>query len=278
MRKPSALWAAAALVVGLVSAVSTASPATATPTTARPATRPARTTAGTYQNPLDLRLPGGKRAESCADPFVFKGRGADRNWYLYCTTDPLTTTERNADGSLVFHNIPMYRSRDLVTWMYAGDALPTKPSWALPTAGLWAPDVTYLDGRYLLYYTVPDTTLPGGGSAIGVATGPTPTGPWTDSGTPVVPPEEAPGSPGSRRWVFDPEVITVDGQSYIYYGSYFGGISARRLSADGLTSDASSERQIAIDNRYEGTFIVHHHGWYYFMGSATNCCNGPLTG
>ena len=52
----------------------------------------------------------------------------------------------------------------------------------------------------------------------------------------------------------------------------------RELSADGTASIASSERQIAIDNRYEGTYIVRHAGWYYFLGSATNCCNGRLTG
>ena len=23
---------------------------------------------------------------------------------------------------------------------------------------------------------------------------------------------------------------------------------------------------------------MQHDGWYYFFGSATNCCNGPLTG
>lgn len=48
-----------------------------------------------------------------------------------------------------------------------------------------------------------------GGSAIGVALGPSPTGPWTDSGTPVVEPQPPPGAdPQARRWVFDPEIVT----------------------------------------------------------------------
>jgi arabinan endo-1,5-alpha-L-arabinosidase len=240
---------------------------------------PHRSVAPTYRNPLVLRLPSGQRAQSCADPFVLHGRATgDRYWYLYCTSDALTSDEHNPDGSLVIHNVPTYRSVDLIHWRYSGDAFPAKPSWVLPSAGLWAPDVVYRAGRYFLYYTASDTTLPGGGSAIGVATSTSPTGPWTDSGAPVVAPTDSPSTPGSRRWEFDPEVIRAGGASYLYFGSYFGGVFVRRLSADGLHSEPASERQIAIDNRYEGTFIVKRHGWYYFMGSATNCCNGPLTG
>lgn len=233
----------------------------------------------TYRNPLALALPGGGQAQSCADPYVIHGQAAgDKQWYLYCTSDALSATERNANGSLVIHNLPTYRSSDLTHWVYAGDAMPTKPAWVAPSAGLWAPAVVYQAGHYLLYYAASDTSLPGGGSAVGVATSKNPTGPWVDSGQPVVPPTDSPTSPGSRRWEFDPEVITDGVTSYLYFGSYFGGVFVRQLSADGLHSSAASERQIAIDNRYEGTFIVKHDGWFYFMGSATNCCAGPLTG
>jgi arabinan endo-1,5-alpha-L-arabinosidase len=65
---------------------------------------------------------------------------------------------------------------------------------------------------------------------------------------------------------------------YIFYGSYFGGISARKLSADGLHSDPASQVLIAIANRYEGTELVKHGNYWYLFASATNCCNGPLTG
>jgi arabinan endo-1,5-alpha-L-arabinosidase len=232
-----------------------------------------------YRNPLSLALPGGDQAASCADPFVLHGATAgDRSWYLYCTSDALTATELGPGGTPLIHNVPMFRSTDLTHWTYAGDALPTKPSWVAPTAGLWAPDVVYRDGRYLMYYAASDTTLPGGGSAVGVATSNSPTGPWTDTGRPVVEPQDSPSSPGSRRWEFDPEVITAGGLSYLYFGSYFGGIAVRTLSADGLSSDPASQTQIAIDNRYEGSDIVVRDGWYYLLASATNCCAGPLTG
>ena len=235
-------------------------------------------TAGTFHNPLDLRLPNGKRSANCADPTVLEPRGADRSWTLYCTTDVLDPAERTASGDPVLHLLPTWRSKDLVHWSYAGDAFAQRPAWLADDAGMWAPEVVRRGGRYLLYYTASETDLPGKGSAIGVATGSSPVGPWTDSGAPVVAPADNPTAPGTRRWTFDPEVVTVGRTTYVYFGSYNGGLFVRRLSADGLTTSPSTERRIAIANRYEATNIVRHGGWYYLLGSATNCCNGALTG
>jgi len=260
----SAMLAAAGLI---------AVPAAAQATPSSPQAGPSRV-APSYQNPLNLRLPDGQHAASCADPYVLRGHN-DPHWYLYCTSDALTATELGPDGTPLIHNVPMFSSTDLVHWDYAGDAFGTKPSWV--TGGMWAPDVVYAGGQYRMYFTASDTNLPGGGSAIGLATSGSPTGPWQVQDAPVVPPTDA-ANGGGRRWEFDPEVITAAGTSYIYFGSYFGGIFIRQLSTDGTASDPASEKQIAIDNRYEGTYIVQRDGWFYFFGSATNCCAGPLTG
>ncbi|HEX5013874.1 MAG TPA: family 43 glycosylhydrolase [Candidatus Limnocylindrales bacterium] len=235
----------------------------------------------TYQNPLEPVIPGDDVVESCADPSVIRGQEGEGRWYLYCTTDPLNDEDRLPDGSLRFHLIPMLSSADLVHWTYEGDAFPTRPAYATPTAGLWAPEIVHHPetGEYLLYYTVTDTTLPGGGSAIGVASAPSPLGPWTDSGTPAVEPHGADCcGPDSRRWVFDPDVLRTDGPDYIYYGSYFGGISVRQLSEDGLTSDPATQSNVAIANKFEGAEVVVRGGYYYLFASATNCCAGPQTG
>ncbi len=237
------------------------------------------TPAALYTNPLAVRIPADGLVESCADPSIIRGQTeGDTAWYIYCTTDPLNGQDRNAAGDLNFHLMPILRSTDLVNWTYVGDVFSAKPPWVKADAGLWAPDIHFFNGQYYLYYTASDTSLPGGGSAIGVATAPGPTGPWTDHGAPVVEPHAPPCCPDAKRATFDPSVIEVDGQKYIYYGSYFGGISARRLSADGFTSDPASQTQITIANRYEGAFIVRHGGFYYLVASATDCCRGPLTG
>ncbi len=267
--------------VAAVAATCLQTGAAPSPAVAAPPTVTRGQAAPTHQNPMTLALPDGQTAASCADPDVVRGVGRDRHWYLYCTTDALTATERNADGSLVQHTVPTYRSTDLTHWRYVGDAFAAKPSWVGDANGVWAPDVVYRKGTWFLYYAASDTpsaTGPtGGGSAVGVATSSSPTGPWTDSGGPVVAPQAAPNGAG-QRWEFDPEVITDRGVTYLYFGSYFGGVNVRRLTTDGLRSVPATEREIAIDNRYEGTYLMRHDGWWYFMGSATNCCNGALTG
>jgi hypothetical protein len=68
-----------------------------------------------------------------------------------------------------------------------------------------------------------------------------------------------------------------NGRLYIFYGSYFGGISARQLSDDGLHSDPATQVQITIANRYEGPQVVYRDGYWYLFVSATDCCRGPLT-
>lgn len=256
--------------------------ASATPAFAAPEPDPS---VATYSNPLNLQLPNGVSAEQCADPDVIRSETpGDDAWYLFCTRDALVTGETDESGEPRFYSIPSYRSTNLVDWEFQGEALNTRPAW-IGNGDMWAPDVVFLNGSYHLYYTAtntaanPDTNPDNKRSAIGVATSPSLAGPWTDSGAPVIEPQAPPADPASpsARWTFDPEVLVDGDTAYIYYGSYFGGISVRTLSDDGLTSDPASQTEIAISNRYEGVNIVKRDGWYYLLASATNCCNGPLT-
>jgi arabinan endo-1,5-alpha-L-arabinosidase len=230
----------------------------------------ARAGPGTYTNPVSKDF-----ADTFADPAVIKAK--DGYWYAYGTTDPL----REGEGTR--HIIPTARSSDLVNWAHVGDAFSeaTLPDWAAPDAALWAPDIRYLDGTYYLYYVVTQTTVTDepNDNAIGVATADSPTGPWTDSGGPVVGPRRGDsGNPGDFKWTFDPSEFTdVDGTRYLYYGSYYGGIFVTELNAEG-TRPVGDPTQVAIDNRYEGAYVVRHGRWYYLFASEANCCAGPTTG
>jgi len=232
----------------------------------------------TYQNPLAVSIPGGGAVVNCADPAIIQGQTpGDKRWYLFCTSDPLNQDDKDASGAFNEHLLPILQSEDLVNWTYAGDAFDALPAWAAATSDIWAPDIQFFNGKYHLYYTV--TEAVGGGSAIGVATSDSPTGPWAQEELPVVEPHPAPCCSGSKRWVYDPSIITDEsGQRYIYYGSYFGGISVRALSEDGLVADPLSQLEVAIPNRYEGAYVVKRGSFYYLFGSSSNCCNGPLSG
>jgi arabinan endo-1,5-alpha-L-arabinosidase len=247
-----------------------------------------------YRNPVNIGIPSGGRVTSCADPNVIRSQTpGDNAWYMYCTTDPLNNEDKTG-SDYNFHLIPTSRSTDLVHWTYVGDAFTSRPTWAEPGAGLWAPEVRYFDGLYHLYFGVTDVKPAVSGdtpechddNAIAVATSASPTGPWTVSDAPVVEPRRAFPQPPEHPcdfawfWTYDPEVIQVhnSNEKLIYYGSYFGGVQARPLSADGMRTDPAGAVQITIPNRYEGTEVIYHGGYYYYLGSASNCCNGPLTG
>jgi arabinan endo-1,5-alpha-L-arabinosidase len=244
----------------------------------------------TYTNPIALNA-----TEDCPDPSIIHGQTPGyTDWYVYCTSGPLNKDDRDSNGNLVLHRIKMLSSSDLVNWTYKGDVLgkstdvpSTRPPW-LATDNTWAPDIRYVNDTYYLYYTAPDTIA--GGSGIFVVTSTTPLGPWSRIATPVVEPEAPPNGccPADKRWTFDSALVTDDAahKTYIFYGSFFGGISARLLSADGLSSSVSETqvrtgptplKDIAISNRYEGAYVVKHGGYYYLFASATNCCNGALT-
>jgi beta-xylosidase len=231
--------------------------------------RAAQAGPGTYTNPVSRDF-----ADTFADPAVIRAK--DGYWYAYGTTDPL----REGEGTR--HIIPTARSADLVNWTYVGDAFTesTLPDWATPDAALWAPDIRYLDGTYYLYYVVTqtDVTDEPNDNAIGVATSDSPTGPWEDSGGPVVGPRRGAGASGDFLWTFDPSEFTdLDGTRYLYYGSYYGGIFVTELSRDG-TRAVGAPTQVAIDNRYEGAYVIRHGRWYYLFASEANCCAGPTTG
>lgn len=208
-------------------------------------------------------------SDTFADPAVIQGK--DGWWYAYSTADPL----KSGEPSGIMH---IARTKDWQTWEYRGTVFneTNRPVWAAENSFLWAPDVRYIQGRYVMYYTVMDTLAnPGEDPAIGVATATDPGGPWTPTDEPIIAPRKAgDGFLGT----IDPAGFTdVDGQNYLYFGGYNGGNWATKVSPDGLTA-TGDYTQVGIDNRYEGSFVVRHEGWYSLMASSANCCAGPATG
>jgi arabinan endo-1,5-alpha-L-arabinosidase len=245
--------------------------AQATLRASRSSTKPIGAATLTYTNPVfQPDLP---------DPSVVLDK-ATREWYAFGTTD--YWTQRTSS----LHILPILRSRDLVHWTFVRNTFsapgeapapgsPTEPAWA-GSVFLWAPEVHYIDGQYVMYYTASNTAT--GGSAIGIATASSPAGPWKGSGGPVVAPRM--DSQGGYLSTIDPDEIQgPDGQRYLYYGSFAGGVWAVALEPNGLTTKSGSRPvQVAAGGRYEGTSVVHHDGYYYLFASSGACCVGPNSG
>lgn len=265
----------AATVVASLTVVLPSSQAAAAPPTRSDAP------AGTYTNPLI--------DENAPDPTVI--RAQDGYYYLYATSTYLR-------GDPEAHTMPIFRSTDMVDWSYVGDVFDAAPEWISSDVGAWAPDVHYYNDQYHLYYStseakaLPRYGSPDGAYAIGVATAPTPLGPWTDAGPsaggsfetgPIIPPHWGwctnPDDAGCYDWVIDSHVYQgPDGTRYLYEGSYFGGNRMHQLADDGLSIKPDTTVQYGHQIRYEGSFLWPHLDGqtrrYYMIGSQSNCCEG----
>ncbi len=197
----------------------------------------------TYKNPIIN--------QSLPDPTIVKAN--DGFFYLYATED--------------IRNVPIFRSENLVDWKYLGTAFSetTRPNFE-PNGGIWAPDINYINGKYVLYYSM---SVWGGEwtCGIGVATSEKPDGGFSDKGK-LFRSNEI----GVQNSI-DPFYIEDNGKKYLFWGS-FRGIYAIELSDDGLSVKENTEKQQVAGTAYEGVYI-HKKGQYYYMfASIGSCCEG----
>lgn len=195
---------------------------------------------------------------SAPDPSVI--RANDGYFYLYSTE----TTK----------NVPIYRSKDLVNWVYMGTAFTakTRPSWE-PMSGraIWAPEIRYFNGKYVLYYSwaiwgKPDECH------IGVATADSPLGPFTDHGCVIN------GKEIGVRNSIDQYYIEENGKKYMFWGS-FNGIYATELTDDGFAVKKKADGTPTLlkkvcNSRFEATNIYKKGDYYYLFVSIGSCCDG----
>lgn len=246
-RVPAALLAALlwALPAGPLP-TATAHAATTTPSAREPAA---------YRNPVTAGV-----VDTFPDPVTIRGK--DGFWYAYGTQNPVFQSG-GEDGERI---LPILRSTDLAHWEYAGEVFTprTKPAWH-QGARLWAPDIRYVDGHYNLYYSVSSR------DTVGVATAPTPTGPWTDRGAVL------PSPSGCATGNIDQAQFTDRGGShYLYWGSY-DTICVARMNA-ARTRIEGPVTEVAQGRRMEGGFVVRRGDYYYLFYSDAGCCDGAYSG
>ncbi|WP_245996826.1 family 43 glycosylhydrolase [Streptomyces armeniacus] len=211
--------------------------------------------AGTYTNPVTKGT-----VDTFPDPVTIRGK--DGLWYAYGTQNPVFQSR----GESAERMLPILRSTNMVDWEYAGQVFTPRnqPAWH-GGSRLWAPDIRYTDGVYTLTYSVP------GKNNIGVATAPTPTGPWTDKGAALPTPSGCPTG-GIDQALFTDR----DGTPYMYWGSY-DTLCVARTNAD-RTRIEGEVTQVAQGRRMEGAFVIRRGGHYYLFYSDAGCCDGAFSG
>ena len=159
-----------------------------------------------------------------------------------------------------------YSTHDFGTWRDDGLLLDLADvGWAGGSTNAWAPSVLQRGGTYYFYYSVGGNT-----SRIGVATGTSPTGPFTDSGQPLL--SDTTGSPARQFEAIDPMVFTdpVSSKTYLYAGGSRGStLRVFEMGAD-LTSLAREVSVATPTNFTEGAFMHYHDGTYYLSYSHGN--------
>lgn len=154
-----------------------------------------------------------------------------------------------------------YSSTDWLTWQRHPEAILNfrDIDWIPRGKSAWAPAVIEKDGTWYFYYSVGPKP-----SHIGVASGPSPTGPFTDSGKALLSDNNDPSFEAIDPMVFrDPKT----GKSYCYAGGSAGATLRVFEMADDMLNFA---REIPVETprRFtEGAFLHERNGTYYLSYS-----------
>lgn len=198
-----------------------------------------------------------------ADPEILYSEQTDR-YYIYSTTDGVPGW-----GGAHF---TVFESSDTRNWTEAGTVLDLKAGDTLWADGnAWAPCIIEkkIKGRYRYFFYYSGNSKDGKGKQIGVATGDTPTGPFKDSGKPMIT-----DSPVGHGQQIDVDVFTdpVSGKSYLYWGNgYMAGaelnkdmMSIKKKTLTVMTPQGGTLQDYAYR---EAPYVFYRNGIYYFMWS-----------
>lgn len=165
-------------------------------------------------------------------------------------------------------------------WKERGSAFSSGPAWIASTVpandghDFWAPDISFRDNKYWLYYSV--SSFGKNTSAIGLATNPTldpsaSTCKWTDQGVVIK------SSTSNNYNCIDPNVFEdTDGKLWLTFGSFWSGIQLVEL--DRTTGKPLTNAKVTtIASRsagIEAPFLVKWKEYYYLFVSWDKCCDG----
>ncbi len=219
---------------------------------------PANAAPGPYPSPIPIT--GSTRAH---DPTVVKSPSGT---YIVAATG---------------NNLPLKTSTNRTSWSNAGVVWPGGAPWSTAytggSANLWAPDLSFHNGQYYLYYSA--STFGSQRSAIFLATSPTAaSGSWTHQGLIIE------SGTSVNYNAIDPHlVVDASGQWWLTFGSFWTGIKQIRLDpATGRRSTTDTAvRAVAQRTTAAGAVeapSIHRRGAYYYLFVSFDlCCRGAAS-
>ena len=208
------------------------------------------------------------------DPVMIK---QGKKYYLFCTGN----------------GVAVFSSTDMKNWRKEAPVFSKTPGWvvnAIPRFrgnSMWAPDISFHNGKYYLYYAV--SAFGKNTSCIGVAVNKTLDSAsadfkWEDMGKVIQ------SVPGRDLWnAIDPNLTFDENNTpWLTFGSFWEGMKLVKLNSD-LTSVAQPEEWYTVAKRprdfnlpdssagnaaIEGPFIFKKDKYYYLFVSWDYCCRG----
>jgi arabinan endo-1,5-alpha-L-arabinosidase len=200
----------------------------------------------------------------------------DSSYYIFCTG----------------FGISVLTSTDMKHWTQLKPVFDKVPEWAMKSipgfrGHFWAPDISYHNGQFYLYYAV--SAFGKNTSCIGVATNKTldPNSKdfkWEDHGKVIQ------SVPGRDMWnAIDPNLILDDSKTpWLVFGSFWNGMKIVKLDSSLIAvaqpetwyTVAARQRDrvlpdsVAGDAAIEAPFIYRHGKYYYLFVSFDYCCRG----
>ncbi len=206
-------------------------------------------------------------------------------WYLFGT----------ANGQVRKGELPIRCSNDLHAWKMCGYVFDKVPEWITKesprTKELWAPDISYFNGEYHLYYAF--SVFGKNTSGIALLTNKTLNSKsadfhWVDCGLVLRSRLE------DNFNAIDPNLVLDEkGQPWLSFGSFWTGIKMRRIDAKtGLLSAGDAKIYPLATRKHpdnpppnppglpgdwqavEAPFIIRHGDFFYLFVSFDLCCRG----
>ena len=175
-------------------------------------------------------------------------------------------------------------STTLTSWANIAQVLFPNPTW-IPSyvtgvTDLWAPDISFFNGAYHLYYAA--STFNSKRSCIGHASrAAMNAGTWAENGAPVICSNVPSVANANVNWnAIDPNVILdPSGAPWLVFGSGWDGIQIVRLTSAGAIDPTSTVTTIATRTAgvLEGAAMVRRCGYYYLFTSWDLCCLGAAS-